>query len=197
MAASRHIHRAHARDAVIRVSRIDGTAHNFSSRSESGSSATSFEVSSQLERSGTCHIRADFDLLASNNHDHVTIELQNQTLSELDPYFFQDNGVRIEGVLEHATAAMEIRRGVLSGDLDARYRDLVVHYDPVLGRSSTGAFFSDALERLLTKTTQQQPRPARAHFLVKREPHQSVINFMLAGLRPAAHTILTGRTSSE
>jgi hypothetical protein len=190
-----YIHRAHAQDAVIRVSGIEGTARNFSSRVGLGSSKTTFEILSQLERSGRCEIHASFDLLAARNDDLVEIDLQHQALSELDPYFFENDGVRLEGVLERATTTMHIRRGILSGELAGRYRDLVVHYYPTTDRSRVGAFFTETLQKVLIQRTQGHVNPVSERFSVTREPDQSVINFMLSGLKPAARKILTDRAA--
>jgi hypothetical protein len=193
-----YIHRLQGKqDAPIRITHVDGAARDFSTREGLGSSKTTFEVKSQLERSGASTITASFDLFANPNDDHLTVDLQHQPLAEMDPYFFNTSGVRLDGHLERATATMRIRNGVLSGDLAARYHDLAVHYYKTAGRSAIGAFFSDTAEKL-TLRSEQPPAdvaaPATAGFQVARIRGDSVINFLLSGLKPAAHDILTGKT---
>ena len=192
-----YIHRQHGKDAPIRITHVNGAARNFSSRQGLGSSQTTFEITSQLERSGADTITANFDLFAVPNDDHLTVDLQHQPLAEMDPYFFNSDGVRLDGHLERATATMRIRNGVLSGDLAARYHDLAVHFAKTAERSAIGAFFSEAAERMALRSEQPPPdtaAPAAAAFRVVRTRGDSIINFLLSGLKPAAHDILTGRT---
>ncbi len=193
-----YIHRLHGKkDAPIRITHVNGAARNFSTRQGLGSSQTTFQVESQLERSGVSTITASFDLFANPNDDHLTVDLQHQPLAEMDPYFFNSDGVRLDGHLERATAMMRIRSGVLSGDLAARYHDLAVHYSKTAERSSISAFFSETAEKLTLKG-EQPPQgvaaPATAGFRVARIRGDSIINFLLSGLKPAAHDILTGKT---
>jgi hypothetical protein len=110
-------------------------------------------VKSQLERSGLSTITASFDLFAVPNDDRLTVDLQHQPLQELDPYFFNNDGVRLDGQLERATAAKRIQNGVLSGDLAATYHDLAVHYSQTAERSSVGAFFTETLQKLGLQTS--------------------------------------------
>jgi hypothetical protein len=88
---------------------------------------------------------------------------------------------------------MAIRRGMLTGDLAARYRDLVVHYSRTQDRSATGAFFSEALQKILIQKMQGQQTPTGARFQVARKPDESIVKFMISGLKPAVHDILTAR----
>ncbi len=188
-----YVHRVQGRDAVIRVSHVEGTANNFSSRPGLGSSHTTFDVSSQLERSANVQLHADFDLLAAKNDDHLQIGLQHLALRDMDPYFFKNDGVRVDGVLETAKTTMAIRSGKLTGDLSARYRDLVVHYSKTEDRGAINAFFSESLQKILIQKTQGQQ--AAAHFHVARARDESTINFILSGLKPAVHDILTKSNS--
>jgi hypothetical protein len=193
-----YIHRLHGKDAPIRITHVAGAARNFSTREGLGSSKTTFEVKSQLERSGASTITASFDLFAEPNDDHLTVDLQHQPLAEMDPYFFNSDGVRLDGHLERATATMRIRKGVLTGDLAARYHDLAVHFSKTAERSSIGAFFSETAEKLGLRSEeppQGAAAPATAGFRVARVRDDSIINFLLSGLKPAAHDILTGRTA--
>ena len=190
--ACTYIHRVKGQDAVIHVSDINGTGDNFSSRPGLGSSHTTFDVSSRLERSGTSRIQANFDLLAEKNDDHLDISLRNLPLREMDPYFFNSDGVRVDGVLQNGKATMVIRRGMLSGDLAVRYRDLVAHYSPTGDRGKAGAFFKETLQKVATTKTQGQQAPAVARFRVARTRDEDIIKFLLSGLKPAAQDILTG-----
>lgn len=186
-----YVHRQHAKDAVIHVSDIAGTGRNFTTRPGLGSSKTTFEVESRLEQSGAAFIRAGFDLLAHPNDDGVDITVQHLPLREMNPYFVKDSGTQVDGTLDEANAALEIKQGVLTGRLRARYHRLQLKDFATAERSSLEAFFAEKLQKLKIAETRDLRHDPGVPFRVKRPNDSGIIKFMLAGLEPAAKTILT------
>jgi hypothetical protein len=189
-----YTHRTHERDAIIRLTEVNGAGGHFTSREELGPSDTSFDVHARLEQSARAHVRARFDPLAgAANDDHVWIDVDRLPLREMNPFFEIDSGVTLGGALERANAALEIRNGRLTGTLDARYRDLSMDYHKTEDRGAVKSFFTETLGKVMMEKTREANPPPPVRIDVRREPGDGIIKFLLSGLKPAARDLMQGK----
>jgi hypothetical protein len=180
--------------AALHLRGVNGSIANFATRPQLSRGPTEMEAACMLERSGSGHIHADFDLLAKKNDDKIEIDLKELKLAEMDPYFSNEDGVLLDGVLHHAYAALEVREGVLSGSLIGNYEGLKIHYRSTADRSAIKAFFSSLIGSIRVpenRTNDPVKNPPELVHEIRNQAEGSIIKFLLGGLKPAAYKILT------
>lgn len=189
-----YVHEGNGKQAVLEVNQINGRILDFPTHPGLTPSLTELDAVCVLERSGVGHLHAKFDLLNYQNDDHIEIDLKEMKLQQMDPFFGKEDGIKIEGTLHHAYAALEIRRGLLTGALTANYDGMKLTFHKTRERGVVSSFLSSLVGSL--EIAEKRPRgphdqPEALVHEVRKSDERSVIKFLLAGLKPAAQQILT------
>ena len=188
-----YVSKIYGKSAPLGVFEIQADLNYFATRSGLATHSSEFKATCRLEQSGIAHLHASFDPLARRNQDYFELDLRHQNLSELDPFFLVDDGIELEGTLDHAFASANIHSGQADGKVGVRYQNLNLHFHATPDRSQVSSFFSGVAQSVLTAKT--RPKSAQdkpeANFHAVRKPQQSIANFLITGFKAAALQIIT------
>jgi len=179
--------------AVIGLSDISADLSKVATRKELAPRFANMSATGRLQESGHFKIEIVADLFSVVNEDKIKIEVRDQKMSELDSFFAIEDGIRFGGLIEEARADLGLQQGILRGNLMASYRDLSFRFSSTPETSAFGAMISGIVEKLKiekTKPEAGQPQPA-VWVDYRRRPEESLIQFLLAGLKSAAFKLIS------
>lgn len=180
------------KEAKISVFDINGELSPLSTRGNLGPRYSNATVTARLENSGLVTLNLQADLFSVKNRDHLEIDLQHQPLNQLDPFFFVEDGISFHGDIHRIHAALDVNQGHLTGLLEAAYSGLSFHETETPDQGVIKTVVINILTGFKTAETKPSKgvRPPVAKVNYDRRPGQSVTNFILKGLKPAAFKVI-------
>jgi len=147
------------------------------------------EITGRLENSGEFRLTVATPLFAKDLSVDVSLKLLNQNLADLTPFFEVDSGLALSGLLIRGDSLIQIRDNSLHGWVMVQYRDLKIKLEKTKDRSALSAFFSSLISSAKTVSSNvnhDHKKQIESVDLQKKEHDNTVIKFILHGLRDAA-----------
>ena len=180
--------------AIIQIEKIAGLIKEFGTTNELIDAATASQLDGQIERSGQVTLRVHAKFFKQPLHADIDFDMVGQNLEDFTPFFKDNDGVSLKGQLIKGRSHSEIRGKKLSTIVHADYKGLEVHLDPSIDRSPTGAFFMNlgAAVALKKSDTKAPPENKIEAVQLEREQKESVVHFVLRGVKEAALKVAKG-----
>lgn len=185
------VHRG--RRAVIRVTELNGkvgvagTILNLREESVRG------RVNGRLERSGDFALDVEMFPFAKSLRLNVDLRINGQDLEDLNAYFRPGEGIKLRGKLHHGRGSIAIRGKTLRGWVQAKYAGLNFSFERTDKRGALAVFFSNVGKsiKLRTSSVDRNPRDQVREVELRRDGRETVLQFILRGLRDAALDVAT------
>jgi hypothetical protein len=183
-----YIMKKFGKDATLTVSEINAEITPLGTRKEIGPKYVYADLKAKLQQSGEVTFKLRADLFSVANDDKIEIRVQNQNMKELDTFFMSEDGILMSGYINDIHAVVDLTQGIISGDLWADYKDLMLEVKPTKETGALKAALTNVLQKIKIAKAKPEPgqEPARVPVLYQRLPGQGIVKFILMGLKEAA-----------
>jgi hypothetical protein len=194
-----YVHEQLGRTGRLSVSAINAAVGPVGSSGRLRDAAVEAGADGLLERSGQFHLQVSAKLFGKAPHADVSLRIAGQELSELNPFFIPNDGIRLKGVLIDGRSTVAIRGARLTSTAYVRYRGLGVH----IKKTSERGTFSAFLQSLMASVTMGKQNAAAGNYdrrgaaELERKPKETVISFVLRGMKEAAIEVTSHGSGSK
>jgi hypothetical protein len=138
----------------------------------------------QLEKSGNIQLNFHFPTRQEKLTAEVHVFIKDQNLADLNVFFKSNDGVILQGIMQEG-----VGRVVVSGDhAKSRVKAIYKNFDAKLisneDQGGVEVFFTNIGIALTTKEKNKSVK--REEVVTKRQPNESIVHFILTGLKVAA-----------
>ncbi len=138
----------------------------------------------QIEKSGNIQLNFHFPLKQENLTAEVHVFIKGQNLADLNVFFKSNDGVVLKGIMQEG-----VGRVVVNGDqAKSRVKAIYKNFDAKLvsneDQGGAEVFFTNIGIVLTTKSKNKSKK--REEVVTKRQPNESIVHFILTGLKVAA-----------
>lgn len=173
----------------VRLDKIYATISGFGGLPPIVNERTTAKAEARLEGSGEVNLLVDALVFGPEPDLTVKLTLLRQQLAGLNEYFRPIDGVELEGKILKGNASAEIRGERLSAWADVRYEGFDIKFLRTRDRGGLKAFLSNIVADLKLEETKRSPDGKAV--LVQRKKVESIVSFILRGLREAALRVAT------
>lgn len=147
-----------------------------------------------LEQSGKIDLKLMVPVFTGKPIAKIFLKLNGQKLHEIDGYFLTAEGLNMKGLLVNSDVFGELNDHSLTGKLKAHYHSLDLHFHEHKKRSAFEALLSNIGKDIKLKETNiGVPKPKIQHPIASvRQPQESIISFILRGMKEAAIEVAGG-----
>ncbi len=116
------------------------------------------------------------------------LQVEEQNLADLSRFFEPNAGVKLAGILLSGYALSDSIGDKLHATLWAQYRDFAIHVNKMYDRNELQTFFTNLGIAVAARSSNvENARPPKGESVdIKREQPESVVAFILRGLKEAA-----------
>jgi len=152
-----------------------------------------FNFRGKLEKSGNFRIHCRFSQDEGHKTDHIFMNVTGLPLSEMNAFFEPQVGAKVEGLVEELSSKMRIQNNQLKGHLKSQYKGLYVQFNDDARRSEIGTLLQNLVSALTIDAKKSSKDSSHIVPLpgVIWEDNQSIFNFLLSGLKPAALELMS------
>ena len=142
----------------------------------------------QVEKSGLVELHVSTYLFRKPLYVDVELFTNDQDLADLTPFFKENAGVNLEGILMKGHGKVKVRGPHLTATLLAEYRGLNIKLDKMYDRNEITAFFMNLGTAVaMGEKNVGKPKSDRQREVeLEREEKESIVSFILRGLKEAA-----------
>ncbi len=138
----------------------------------------------QLEKSGNIQLNFNFPVKQKKLTADVQVFIKDQNLADLNVFFKSNDGVILRGIMQKGDG-----RVVVDGDqAKSRVKAIYKNFDAKLvsneDQGGLEVFFTNIGIALTTKEKNKSKK--REEVITQREPNESIVHFILTGLKVAA-----------
>jgi hypothetical protein len=173
----------------IRLDAIEASISPFGTVPELRDAQVVGKAKARLEQSGEVTLEVETPYFSPGTTALIKLSLNGQTLGELNEYFTPIDGVELTGKVINGNTSAEIKENFLSAWADIRYEKFDVHFLHTKQRGGLKAFLSNIVADLKLDPKQTQPNGKSVG--IKRHPLESIVSFVLRGLKEAALRVAT------
>lgn len=149
--------------------------------------ATQLRASGQVENSGESHLAITTFLWEDNVYIDTELKVKEQNLDDLSIFLKDNAGVSLSGTLLRGETLLQVRDKNLRTFLLATYNHFDIQFDPMYDRNEITAFFMNFYSTILVNRKNTAKNDPKREFVdITREPKESLVSFMLRGLKEAA-----------
>ncbi len=179
--------------ALLRIHGIQAEVDRFGNSARSRTEPWKGVARGLLENSGKFVLSVAARPLDEIPIADVDLDIHNQVLSELNPYFATAEGVRLNGVLLDAVGQAALRGKTLKATVNAKYRGLDIDVQPDPTRNALVAAIATFIASIqLDQENYDSPPELRVKSAeIRQKKNESVIAFVLRGLKDAALKVTT------
>ncbi len=183
----------HGKEAKLRVREIAATIGELGLHPSVRDQMAEAKVKAKLEDSGDVDLKIKALLFSEQPTVDVELAISQMKLAELNPYFQTDDGIRLGGELIRSQGIVSVRGQAATGRVSALYRDLSLQFVSNPDRSGLDAFFSNLVKTLkLDSSSVDDDQKDRVRVAkLEREKNESLVSFILRGLKEAALSVAT------
>lgn len=181
------------KEAQITVSEINTQISKFGTRKDLGPRFIVANLTGKVQKTGHLKFYLRADLFSVENEDRIDISIAHQSMADLDSFFVYEDGIEMKGEINDVHANVRINQGQLSGSLFANYHDLDLHMVPTPEAGKLKVSFENILQGLkVAKTKPDKHKPPPVAFIkYSRKPNDSIVEFILQGLKGAAFKVVS------
>jgi hypothetical protein len=142
----------------------------------------------RIENSGQTELKIKTPLENKTSHFDVEVDIKEQNLSDLTPFFIHNAGVELNGKMARGKSLVTIRGDELKASVWAEYHDLRVKVVKMYDRNSIEALFTNlGADLSINETDEDLIKEAQTRAVeLKRKPGEPVIGFAFRGMKEAA-----------
>ena len=141
----------------------------------------------RIEKSGEVKLKVATPLFTSLKVD-VELEVSDQNLADLNPFFKENAGVELTGQMLEGKGKAKVEGDTVEASVFARYKgfDLKLHKNG--DRSGAAAFFTNLGISIATheKNLEKERKDQKRGVTLQRESNEPVVGFILRALKEAA-----------
>lgn len=147
-----------------------------------------FDAEARLEGSGRVRLTVNARFFQADPALRLRLELSGQDLAGVNRYFEPMDQLKLKGRLVRSEAVLSSDGASLRATVDVRYRGLDVQFLGGRERSKFSAFLGNLLKGLgIDEENLDEERSlTRGQVSLRREPGESIVSFVLRGLKEAA-----------
>ena len=177
--------------ASIHITQIMGEIQSWNNHDNTAK--TKGNASGLLEQSGRFSLAIESPIFAENTQAEIGITMKELVLSNMNPFFETSEGINLLGNLHEAKANVIVIERTLSADVRAKYSGLDIHFQKTNRRGPIAAFLSNLVESIKVNSTNEKrsKRDQIRGILAKRRNHESLVSFILRGMKEAALKVAT------
>lgn len=185
------VHRG--RRAAIRVTDLDGRVGIVGTILNLREESVHARVNGRIERSGEFALDVETFPFAKSLWLNVDLRINGQNLKDLNSYFRPREGIRLGGNLRYGHGSIAIRGKKLKGWVQAKYAGLNFSFEKTDERGALAAFFSNVGKsiKLRSSSVDRNPRDQIRAVELQRAGRETVLQFILRGMRDAALDVAT------
>ncbi len=179
--------------APIRVTDIQATIGALGNTPDHDDHETLGHLTGILEQSGEIDLKVSAIVLSKTPFTDINLNLKNQKLEKMNPYFETNDGVILSGQLMQGKSILSIRNQKLRGYVQAKYKDLNLVYKKTAERSATAAFFSNLIRSMkINEKNTDTPKDEQIQYVeLNRDPEETLLGFIFHGMKDAALKVAT------
>lgn len=138
----------------------------------------------QLEKSGNIQLNFNFPVKQEKLKAEVQVFITNQNLADLNVFFKSNDGVILKGVMTEGDGRVVVDGDQAKSRVKAIYKDFDAKLVSNEDQGGVEVFFTNIGIALTTKDKNKSPK--REEVITQREPNESIVHFILTGLKVAA-----------
>lgn len=185
--------------ATLHLADISGFVSRVGSSAELKNEVVEAHLKTQIEKSGEVQLDVAALLRPGPDHVDVVVNIKDQKLDVLTPFFNPNAGVELKGEMLKGRGRVKIRDQEMEANVWAVYRGLELKLNPMYDRTEAEAFFMNLGAELvmneddLDKPASQQARTVHS----RRENGERIVGFILRGLKEAAIRVAQAAPSDK
>jgi hypothetical protein len=186
--------REHAgRKAPIRVTAIHASLDEIGTSSELKARVSSARAQAILEATGKVSLEVASPFLSKPLHADIVLEVVEQDLAGLNPYFKTNDGVTLSGKVAKLRSEAAIDGNKLRTTVRASFDGLDIDFEKTRERAPVVAFFLNLAESVKVRSQNTQaPRAEQVKTAeCVRKERESLPSFIIRGIKEAAMAIAT------
>lgn len=138
----------------------------------------------RLEKSGHIQLNFNFHVKQEKLKAEVQVFITHQNLADLNVFFKSNDGVVLKGVMTEGEGRVVVDGDEAKSRVKAIYRDFEAKLVSNEDQGGVEVFFTNIGIALTTKEKNKSPK--REEVVTQREPNESIVHFILTGLKVAA-----------
>jgi hypothetical protein len=178
----------HGTSATIQVHHIEGEIGDITDLKRPASQLSTAHFHLNIEKTGHIELNIDTPDFLKIKDAMVSLAVSNQDLSELNVFLQPNAGVILKGHLIKGLGFINMHGQHLDAKLHAVYQNLLVKVEPSVQRSELESDFTNIGASLLMNPDNLMlaPKEQSRNIQTDRKEKESVVAFMLRGLKEAA-----------
>lgn len=173
----------------IQVTDIEGEITDVAGGPGSASAWTKGKATGSLEGSGDFTLEIEARPWRVSADPRVRLEIRKFDLSQVNPYFLPIDGVRLSGSVDRGRAEVTVEESRLESSARLQYRGLDLDFRPGSEHGILDALVQDIGADLALADERSSPSPV---VKLRRKGRESLISFILRGMKEAALRVATG-----
>jgi hypothetical protein len=152
------------------------------------------KICQRIENSGETKVQIAALIFKRPLDLDVAMQMSEQNLNDLTPFFKKNAGVNLEGILTKGHAEVSVRGAQLHALVQIQYDGLKIKVDPNYDRSPTAAFFTNLATAVGVQKKNLDANPSEQIQPVDltREAGETLVSFILRGIKEGALKVSTG-----
>ena len=177
--------------AKIQINDISGNISAFGTNKNYIDLETVAKTQARLEKSGSVDIEIKSKIFLRPVNIDLTLAIKDQNLSDINPYFDNNDGISLKGHLLEGKGKVSIRGRKSTSEVYAKYEGLKVEFRKTRDRGSIEAFFMRLGGNLFMDPSNKDERRFQQTEIVEnqRGERDSLVKFILSGLKKGALNI--------
>jgi hypothetical protein len=128
-----YVNKVDPKPSSLLLTQIDGETGPWATRRELAKAyaagLTPIHATGVLEHTGQFLLQAHADPLSAKGTALISLEVKKQPLEAVSPFFYREEGIKLEGFVVDIATRLKMVEGRISGDLNASYKDLKIKVD--------------------------------------------------------------------
>ncbi len=182
------------RTATLHVKEIQGNIGKLSTLRPSRDHMSRGQAKGRLENSGGFILTVEAAPFSEILKVNVDLNMAGQNLADVSLFFQTTDGVKLAGKLEKGQSLIKVREKRLTGWVRAEYDGLDFKFEETESRGKISTFFSNLINsmKLRRSDTGKKPTDQTHETELIREPNETLIHFILRGMKEAAIEVAKG-----
>lgn len=175
-------------EAILNVKNIKASTEPFGNTPSLAGKPLKATAHGRLEESGQFVLTVEALPQSPKMQIDVDLQIENQNLADLSPFFHNMGNIRIDGNLVSGIGSVHVRGTALKGWVDAKYHGLKIHLEKTKDRGAIATFFSNLISSFAIRSSDlgKKHSEQKKTVEIKRGKDETVVSFILHGLKDAA-----------
>jgi hypothetical protein len=179
--------------ATLKIPRISAKIGRLGNTPELKSKSVEATGNGQIEKSGEVWVKVNSPIFERPLKIDVDIAAKNHDLSDLTPFFKENAGVSLKGILIEGTGKVALRDRTVATSVYSKFKNFDAKFNKMYDRSEVAAFFMNLGKEILfeEKNTDKNKGKQIRSVELTREKDEPIVGFILRSLKEAAIKIVS------